>query len=135
MYPQGLTDYLHQQAAEAAAHRGVSTGEGGCCPVALAGRTTAPRRCSERFRLLPHHGVCAPGTAPASAFLADRGQSGSVRVPRIVGIYLSRPGDADLDSGLRERDENAAINIEAEGLTVLTHPEDTGGVRAFGGGG
>ena len=34
-----------------------------------------------------------------------------------------------------DRDENAAINIEAEGLTVLTHPEDTGGVRAFGGGG
>ena len=34
-----------------------------------------------------------------------------------------------------DRDENAAINIEAAGLTVLTHPEDTGGVRASGGGG
>ena len=29
-----------------------------------------------------------------------------------------------------DRDANAAINIEANGLKVLMHPEDTGGVRA-----
>ena len=34
-----------------------------------------------------------------------------------------------------DRDENAAINIEGEGLKILMHPEDTGGVRASGGGG
>ena len=32
-----------------------------------------------------------------------------------------------------DRDENAARNIEAEGLRLIQHPEDTGGVRAFGG--
>ncbi|PLY12445.1 MAG: transposase [Sedimenticola sp.] len=32
-----------------------------------------------------------------------------------------------------DRDINAAINIEREGLRQLIHPEDTGGVRAFGG--
>ena len=32
-----------------------------------------------------------------------------------------------------DRDENAAINIEAEGIRTLIHPEDTGGVPAFGG--
>ena len=29
-----------------------------------------------------------------------------------------------------DRDENAAINIETEGLRIIMHPEDTGGVRA-----
>ena len=32
-----------------------------------------------------------------------------------------------------DRDENAAVNIEVEGLRTLIHPEDTGGVRASGG--
>ena len=32
-----------------------------------------------------------------------------------------------------DRDENAAVNIQVEGLTHLIHPEDTGGVRASGG--
>ena len=32
-----------------------------------------------------------------------------------------------------DRDENAAVNIEVEGLKHLIHPEDTGGVRASGG--
>ena len=32
-----------------------------------------------------------------------------------------------------DRDVNAAQNIEAEGLRLLMHPEDTGGVRASGG--
>ncbi len=32
-----------------------------------------------------------------------------------------------------DRDVNAAQNIEAEGLRMLMHPEDTGGVRASGG--
>ena len=31
-----------------------------------------------------------------------------------------------------DRDENAAVNIEVEGLKHLIHPEDTGGVRASG---
>ena len=32
-----------------------------------------------------------------------------------------------------DRDENAAKNIEFEGLRLILHPEETGGVRAFGG--
>ena len=32
-----------------------------------------------------------------------------------------------------DRDENAARNIEREGLRLLEHPEESGGVRAFGG--
>ena len=32
-----------------------------------------------------------------------------------------------------DRDVNAAVNIEAEGLRLIEHPEDTGGVRASGG--
>lgn len=32
-----------------------------------------------------------------------------------------------------DRDVNAAKNIEAEGLRIVMHPEETGGVRAFGG--
>ena len=32
-----------------------------------------------------------------------------------------------------DRDANAGKNIEAEGLRILMHPEDTGGVRASGG--
>ena len=32
-----------------------------------------------------------------------------------------------------DRDENAARNIEREGLRVLEHPQESGSVRAFGG--
>jgi putative transposase len=34
---------------------------------------------------------------------------------------------------VHDRDVNAALNIERQGLAQLIHPEDTGGVRAFGG--
>ena len=32
-----------------------------------------------------------------------------------------------------DRDENAAVNLKAEGLTILEHPEDTRDVHASGG--
>ena len=45
-----------------------------------------------------------------------------VAVCRVAGAGLNVP----------DRDENAATNIEAEGLRVVIRPEDPGGLRAFG---
>ena len=46
---------------------------------------------------------------------------------------MGRSARGTLETPGRNRDVNAAKNIEAEGLRILMHPEDTGSVRASGG--